>query len=110
MEIRTRNFFRLHYPRFHGYMDFVKVTSEIPHIRLRILMIDRGFEAVDLVRHTGISLSMLNKCMSGHRIPGPRTAVKIENFFNERIFSSPAQWCARRRKSLKRARNSERKS
>lgn len=76
----------------------MKITSKKPFKRLRILMVDRDMESVDLVKHTGFSLSFIEKVMCGKILPARESAEKLERFFNERIFSTPAQWRARRQK------------
>ena len=50
-------------------------------------MVERNIEALDLVRHVGVSLSTAKKLMTGIRAPGLRTARVINDFFGRRIYT-----------------------
>jgi ribosome-binding protein aMBF1 (putative translation factor) len=62
-------------------------------------MISRGLQSPELVRQIGFSISTIRKLMNGDLVPSQRTADRVEDFFGERIFSTPAQWRERRRKN-----------
>jgi transcriptional regulator with XRE-family HTH domain len=69
----------------------MNLVSEVaPHRRLRLLMLERGWRALDLVKNAGISPSLAKKLMSGALAPSQRTAERLNGFFGEKIFGTPA--------------------
>lgn len=70
-----------------------------PTKKLKLLLIDRDLELVDLAQATGLSLSLIKKIASGNKRPTPRTAARLENFLGARIFSSPAAYRARMKRA-----------
>jgi transcriptional regulator with XRE-family HTH domain len=75
---------------------FVNLRTRPPIKRLKLLLVDRGLELEELATSTGLSLSLVKKIASGDRAPTLRTAARLENFFNVRIFSMPASYRARK--------------
>ncbi len=66
--------------------------------RLKLLLIDHELELKDLASSTGLSISLIGKIAAGFRNPTPHAILRLENFFGERIFSSPREYRARQKK------------
>jgi transcriptional regulator with XRE-family HTH domain len=82
----------------------VKLNARNPKKRLKLLLIDRDLELRDLAARTGLSLSLVEKIATAKRAPTARSVARIENFFGERIFSSPTRYRARIKRAAARAR------
>jgi transcriptional regulator with XRE-family HTH domain len=76
-------------------MIFVNPRTQTPAKKLKLLLIERDLQLSDLASGTGISISLIKKIAAGRRTPTTRTAARVETFFGERIFSSPAAFRAR---------------
>jgi transcriptional regulator with XRE-family HTH domain len=79
---------------------YVKLAARrTPEKKLKLLLIDRDLQLVDLAQATGLSISLVEKVATGKKRPTPRTAARLETFLGVRIFSAPRQY----RERLKRA-------
>lgn len=77
----------------------MNLNARSPEKRLKLLLVDRELELKDVARVTGLSLSLIGKIAAGLRKPTTHAVLRIENFFGERIFSSPREYRARQKKS-----------
>jgi transcriptional regulator with XRE-family HTH domain len=77
----------------------VKLSARTPEKKLKLLLIDRDLELAEVSRGTGLSISLIEKIATGHRIPTARTAARLENFLGARIFSEPVQFRMRTRRA-----------